>query len=107
MTSETTHVRLSIGSQIERAAERLGMAYTITTSPTGTLGYLIDEVPMTPGDAADYLIDGGFAGAYGAAKVRVHPDRLAAQKAARETREAGNTELAGRILDDDMPTPSW
>jgi hypothetical protein len=102
-----TRTRLAITSQIERACEKLGMTYATTTAPDGRLAVLVDDVPMTTGDAANYLLDGGFAAAFGRNTVVVHPDRLTAQAVALAAKHAGDHATAKAILDADMPQPSW
>lgn len=104
--STVTHGRLSLATQIERACEILGMTYASTTDDTGVLATVIDGVQMTPGSAADYLLAGGFAQAYGASRVNVNPKRLAVQRAALDAKHAGDHTLAQRLVTDDMPHPS-
>lgn len=69
-----TLVRRSIHTQICEALAELGMPYERETDGGGA--YVIDGRNMTPGEAADYLLAGGFAEAFGRAETIVNPDRL-------------------------------
>ncbi|MEU7802640.1 UvrD-helicase domain-containing protein [Micromonospora arborensis] len=71
-----TRTRMSIGSQIQEAANILGLPCEPRTID-GTLTYEIAGQRMSPGEAADYLLEGGAEGALGRAETLVHSDRLA------------------------------
>ncbi|WP_328384361.1 AAA family ATPase (plasmid) [Micromonospora zamorensis] len=76
-----TRTRMSIGSQIQEAANILGLPCEPRTVD-GTLTYEIAGQRMSPGEAADYLLEGGIEGARGRAETLVHPDRLAERSVA-------------------------
>jgi hypothetical protein len=67
-----TVTRMSIGRQISEALHALGIPEI-----RRDLRYLINDKILSPGEAADYLLDGGFQGAFGRDRMVLHPDRLA------------------------------
>lgn len=77
------HTRLSVGTQFHQACEELGLSVEV-----GKQGYyrIGGGPPMSPRETAEYLIEGGWAAAYGASTLRIHPDRLA-EAAARNSGE--------------------
>lgn len=69
--------RLSIGTQIAEAASELRLTLSTRSAPDGGFRYVISGREMTPGEAADHLLAGGFSEAFGRAQTIINPDRLA------------------------------
>lgn len=84
VTVEVT--RLSVGTQIRQALETLGLP--LVMPPGDVIRYVIDGREMTPREACDYLIAGGYSAAFdGRAETIVNPDRLAERDARAATPE--------------------
>lgn len=110
-----TRMRMSIGRQIQEAACKLGIRALVTNDPTGlhagwildVSGRLADAVPLSTGDAADWLLAGGFDGALGRNQAIVHPDRVAAFQAAVAATDDGDDSRSYVVAWADLPAPSW
>jgi len=61
-----TRTRQSIGSQLQERFAELGLAYEVT-SDGGPIRYHVAGEILTPGEAADKYLPGGFAANYGKA----------------------------------------
>lgn len=59
-----TRTRQSIGAQLREHFETNGIAFELVTH-LGANAYRVDGEILTPGQAADRYLTGGFAGSYG------------------------------------------
>jgi hypothetical protein len=62
--------RRSIDEQVRQACQDLGLSFTIGRSGDGAQRYVINGEPLSPGDAADRYLPGGFAANFGTLGTR-------------------------------------